>query len=198
MPARHQPELQRLVGNFEDSLSVLRSGDASRPLFVPWDDAGAPAVFRGRVAVEGAAPAVADRAGIAGGNLAADGRRFCRGHRPLCAGHRAAPVAADRHPEPVPVRHDGAGHRRRGDHALHRLPVRDQSPEPASAGAGQGGSRGIHDAHRRRYRGRVRPGGGRLQPHGRNPGVDVQGARIPGRGQDPAHRGAARAAGGAV
>ncbi|MEO6320685.1 MAG: type IV pili methyl-accepting chemotaxis transducer N-terminal domain-containing protein [Polaromonas sp.] len=32
-----QPELQRLVGNFEESLSVLRSGDASRPLFVPWD-----------------------------------------------------------------------------------------------------------------------------------------------------------------
>lgn len=31
-------ELQRLIGNFEDSLSVLRSGDASRPLFVPWDD----------------------------------------------------------------------------------------------------------------------------------------------------------------
>ncbi|CAM3533669.1 type IV pili methyl-accepting chemotaxis transducer N-terminal domain-containing protein [Polaromonas hydrogenivorans] len=33
-----QPELQRLIGNFEDSLSVLRSGDASRPLFVPWDE----------------------------------------------------------------------------------------------------------------------------------------------------------------
>lgn len=32
------PELQRLVGNFEDSLAVLRNGDASRPLFVPWDD----------------------------------------------------------------------------------------------------------------------------------------------------------------
>jgi two-component system nitrate/nitrite sensor histidine kinase NarX len=31
-------ELQRLVGNFEDSLQMLRSGDASRPLFVPWDD----------------------------------------------------------------------------------------------------------------------------------------------------------------
>ena len=32
------PELARLVGNFEDSLAVLRNGDASRPLFVPWDD----------------------------------------------------------------------------------------------------------------------------------------------------------------
>ena len=31
-------ELQRLVGNFEDSLRVLRRGDASRPLFVPWDE----------------------------------------------------------------------------------------------------------------------------------------------------------------
>ncbi|CDS54741.1 Nitrate/nitrite sensor protein [Polaromonas sp. CG9_12] len=31
------PELQRLVENFEHSLSVLRNGDASRPLFVPWD-----------------------------------------------------------------------------------------------------------------------------------------------------------------
>ncbi|MDB5929476.1 MAG: signal transduction histidine kinase, nitrate/nitrite-specific, NarQ [Polaromonas sp.] len=31
------PELQRLVGTFEDSLAVLRQGDASRPLFVPWD-----------------------------------------------------------------------------------------------------------------------------------------------------------------
>ena len=33
-----QPELQRLVGKFDESLLVLRSGDASRPLFVPWDD----------------------------------------------------------------------------------------------------------------------------------------------------------------
>ena len=33
-----QPELQRLVGNFDESLSVLRTGDASRPLFVPWDE----------------------------------------------------------------------------------------------------------------------------------------------------------------
>ncbi|MDB5843008.1 MAG: signal transduction histidine kinase, nitrate/nitrite-specific, NarQ, partial [Polaromonas sp.] len=33
-----RPELQRLIANFEESLSVLRSGDASRPLFVPWDD----------------------------------------------------------------------------------------------------------------------------------------------------------------
>ncbi|NML85832.1 type IV pili methyl-accepting chemotaxis transducer N-terminal domain-containing protein [Polaromonas sp.] len=32
------PVLQRLVGNFDDSLTVLRNGDASRPLFVPWDD----------------------------------------------------------------------------------------------------------------------------------------------------------------
>jgi two-component system, NarL family, nitrate/nitrite sensor histidine kinase NarX len=32
-----QPELQRLVSQFDDSLSVLRTGDASRPLFVPWD-----------------------------------------------------------------------------------------------------------------------------------------------------------------
>lgn len=33
-----QPELQRLVGKFDESLAVLRTGDASRPLFVPWDD----------------------------------------------------------------------------------------------------------------------------------------------------------------
>ncbi|MEO5659069.1 MAG: type IV pili methyl-accepting chemotaxis transducer N-terminal domain-containing protein [Polaromonas sp.] len=33
-----QPELQRLVDNFEKSLAVLREGDPSRPLFVPWDD----------------------------------------------------------------------------------------------------------------------------------------------------------------
>ncbi|MEO7159487.1 MAG: type IV pili methyl-accepting chemotaxis transducer N-terminal domain-containing protein [Polaromonas sp.] len=33
-----QPELQRLVGHFEQSLSVLRTGDPSRPLFVPWDE----------------------------------------------------------------------------------------------------------------------------------------------------------------
>ena len=31
------PDLQRLVGSFDDSLSLLRSGSASRPLFVPWD-----------------------------------------------------------------------------------------------------------------------------------------------------------------
>ncbi|MBG6076686.1 type IV pili methyl-accepting chemotaxis transducer N-terminal domain-containing protein [Polaromonas sp. CG_9.11] len=31
-------ELQRLIGHFEDSLLVMRRGDASRPLFVPWDD----------------------------------------------------------------------------------------------------------------------------------------------------------------
>ncbi|CAN5565818.1 type IV pili methyl-accepting chemotaxis transducer N-terminal domain-containing protein [soil metagenome] len=33
-----QPALERLIGKFDESLSVLRSGDASRPLFVPWDD----------------------------------------------------------------------------------------------------------------------------------------------------------------
>ena len=33
-----QPELQQLVGKFDESLAVLRAGDASRPLFVPWDD----------------------------------------------------------------------------------------------------------------------------------------------------------------
>ena len=32
-----RPELERLVGNFDDSLAVLRNGDAARPLFVPWD-----------------------------------------------------------------------------------------------------------------------------------------------------------------
>lgn len=32
-----RPELLRLVGRFDDSLAVLRKGDASRPLFVPWD-----------------------------------------------------------------------------------------------------------------------------------------------------------------
>jgi len=32
-----QPELQQLVTGFDDSLAVLRQGDASRPLFVPWD-----------------------------------------------------------------------------------------------------------------------------------------------------------------
>ena len=31
-------ELQRLIGGFDKSISVLRSGDKSRPLFVPWDD----------------------------------------------------------------------------------------------------------------------------------------------------------------
>jgi two-component system nitrate/nitrite sensor histidine kinase NarX len=33
-----RPELQRLVGKFDESLAVLRTGDASRPLFVPWDE----------------------------------------------------------------------------------------------------------------------------------------------------------------
>ncbi|MDB5741986.1 MAG: signal transduction histidine kinase, nitrate/nitrite-specific, NarQ [Polaromonas sp.] len=32
-----QPELGGLVGKFDESLSALRTGDASRPLFVPWD-----------------------------------------------------------------------------------------------------------------------------------------------------------------
>ncbi len=32
------PEVQRLVGQFDESLRLLRSGDASRPLFVPWDE----------------------------------------------------------------------------------------------------------------------------------------------------------------
>jgi len=31
-------ELNALVGLFDDSLLLLREGDASRPLFVPWDD----------------------------------------------------------------------------------------------------------------------------------------------------------------
>ena len=33
-----KPDLQRLIEKFDDSLLVLRTGDASRPLFVPWDD----------------------------------------------------------------------------------------------------------------------------------------------------------------
>ena len=33
-----RPELQRLVAEFDGSLWTLRTGDASRPLFVPWDD----------------------------------------------------------------------------------------------------------------------------------------------------------------
>ena len=31
-------ELQALVGLFDDSLKLLRTGDPSRPLFVPWDE----------------------------------------------------------------------------------------------------------------------------------------------------------------
>lgn len=31
-------DLQGLVGRFEESLTVLRTGDPSRPLFVPWDE----------------------------------------------------------------------------------------------------------------------------------------------------------------
>jgi two-component system nitrate/nitrite sensor histidine kinase NarX len=36
----HRPpaEVQALVQRFDDSLSLLREGDATRPLFVPWDD----------------------------------------------------------------------------------------------------------------------------------------------------------------
>ncbi len=33
-----QTEMQRLVSRFDQSLEVLRAGDASRPLFVPWDE----------------------------------------------------------------------------------------------------------------------------------------------------------------
>ena len=32
-------EVMQLVGQFDESLRVLRQGDASRPLFVPWDEA---------------------------------------------------------------------------------------------------------------------------------------------------------------
>mgnify|MGYP001612914216 CR=1 FL=1 len=31
-------ELQALVARFDESLALLREGDPSRPLFVPWDD----------------------------------------------------------------------------------------------------------------------------------------------------------------
>lgn len=34
----NQAELQTLVGQFDKSLTLLRSGDASRPLFVHWDE----------------------------------------------------------------------------------------------------------------------------------------------------------------
>ena len=34
----NEGELKALVGEFDRSLALLRSGDASRPLFVPWDD----------------------------------------------------------------------------------------------------------------------------------------------------------------
>jgi two-component system nitrate/nitrite sensor histidine kinase NarX len=33
-----RPELLRLVGQFDQSVALLRTGDASRPLFVPWDE----------------------------------------------------------------------------------------------------------------------------------------------------------------
>nr|MDP2192527.1 type IV pili methyl-accepting chemotaxis transducer N-terminal domain-containing protein [Rhodoferax sp.] len=33
-----RPELQALVARFDESLTLLREGDPSRPLFVPWDD----------------------------------------------------------------------------------------------------------------------------------------------------------------
>ncbi|SFC20558.1 signal transduction histidine kinase, nitrate/nitrite-specific, NarQ [Polaromonas sp. OV174] len=33
-----RPALQGLVARFDESLAVLRTGDASRPLFVPWDE----------------------------------------------------------------------------------------------------------------------------------------------------------------
>ena len=32
------PEMQRLVNQFDKSLQILRAGDASRPLLVPWDE----------------------------------------------------------------------------------------------------------------------------------------------------------------
>ena len=32
------PEMQRLVSQFDKSLQILRVGDASRPLLVPWDE----------------------------------------------------------------------------------------------------------------------------------------------------------------
>jgi two-component system nitrate/nitrite sensor histidine kinase NarX len=35
---RPAPEVQTLVQRFDDSLGVLREGDPTRPLFVPWDD----------------------------------------------------------------------------------------------------------------------------------------------------------------
>ena len=34
----NEAELQTLVAQFDKSLTLLRSGDASRPLFVPWDE----------------------------------------------------------------------------------------------------------------------------------------------------------------
>lgn len=33
-----QPGMQRLVSQFDESLQLLRAGDAARPLFIPWDD----------------------------------------------------------------------------------------------------------------------------------------------------------------
>ena len=33
-----QADIARLVGEFDDSLKVLRQGDPGRPLFVPWDE----------------------------------------------------------------------------------------------------------------------------------------------------------------
>ncbi len=35
---RPEPEVQALVAQFDDSLGLLREGDSTRPLFVPWDD----------------------------------------------------------------------------------------------------------------------------------------------------------------
>jgi two-component system, NarL family, nitrate/nitrite sensor histidine kinase NarX len=52
-------EVAALVTQFDESLTLLRSGDPSRPLFVPWDEGRQPRVCGRGVALAGAAKPVA-------------------------------------------------------------------------------------------------------------------------------------------
>ena len=97
---------------FDQSLTLLRSGDPSRPLFVPHDAriAGAPSPTCSRAGRRCAARWVAPSAAAASADAtAAQAEAFVERIDAFVVGDRAPARAPDRGAERLPVRDDGAG-----------------------------------------------------------------------------------------
>ena len=198
LAAGNGQQLQAHLDRFDQSLVLLRSGDPSRPLFVP-HDAESPAFVRARAGrLAGPACALVLGPGADGGRGRAAGRDLRGAHRRLRQRHREPARALDRAAQRLPVRDDGAGAGQRGGAAVCRLPVRLQPAGALAGGPGAGGRRRPVGARGSRQRRRIRRALGRLQPHGADAAGPVPEPGGAGAGEDAAPGVRARAPGGLV